>query len=149
MRRKSNRALLYWVLLADLLAIAVATSCAMDDDDEPGQPTGTAQIALAAVPADVGCLRVAAIGASTVERTFDVTAGQTTRIQLDHLPTGNVAFAAAAFSARCAAVSRGTDAGWISDPVWILVTANSATNIALTMRRSGQAGVNVSFARND
>jgi len=146
MRRKPIRARFYWVLLADLAAIAVAANCAMDDDDELAQPTGTAQIALAAVPADVGCLRVAASGTRMVERSFDVTPGQETRLPLDHLPTGNVAFAAAAFSGPCAIVPPGTDAGWISDPVWMLVVPNTATNIALTMRRRDHAGVNISFA---
>jgi len=145
-RRKRNRALLFWVLLADLGAIAVAANCAMDDDDELAQPTGTAQIALAAVPSDVGCLRVQATGARTVERGFNVTPGHEARLQLDHLPTGNVAFSAAAFSGPCATVPPGTDAGWISDPVWMLVMPSTATNVALTMRRGGHAGVNITFA---
>jgi hypothetical protein len=146
MRRKPNRALFYWVLLADLAAIAVAANCAMDDDDDLAPPTGTAQIALATVPADVGCLRVQATGTRTVERGFDVTAGQEMRLQFDHLPTGNVAFSAAAFAGRCAIVPAGADAAWISDPVWMLVMPNTATNIALTMRRSGHAGVDIRFA---
>ncbi len=117
--------------------------------DESARDANTSQvvIALSAVPDDVQCLRVTAVGTGrTVVREFEVAAAQAFSEALTGVPLGTVSFTGEAFGARCASVSRTTHPGWVSDDVAASVVLGRQSTVALSMHRNGRVKVGVDFA---
>lgn len=109
--------------------------------------TGVAQIAISQVPLDgsVGCIAVTATGNHTVSRSFNVSPGQNTVLDMNGLPVGTVSFAGNAYQGPCHAVATTTSPTWLSDPVLASVSNSQPVMVHLTMRRNGKAGVDVDF----
>lgn len=104
-------------------------------------------LALAAVPADVGCVRVTAAGSGrTVTRELDVTPGTSLDEPFSGLPLGTVSFSADGFAAGCGAVTKATVPAWVSDTQVASVSLTRIATVELTLHRNGRAKVNVDFA---
>jgi hypothetical protein len=114
----------------------------------PGQEAvGEVAVALAEVPADVGCVRITVAGGGrTLAPAFDVAAGAAFATTLDGIPVGTVTFSADAFSGACADVTAATIPGWVSDDVMAAVVLGKQSTVALTLHRNGRAKVTVDFA---
>jgi hypothetical protein len=130
-------------------ALVSVIGCSMNgggetDDDED---TGMAQIAISQVPSDgsVGCISVTAEGSFTVTESVDVTPGQSTVIDMKHLPVGTVSFTGDAYQGPCAAVTAATEPTWISDPVLASVSHVQPVTVHLVMKKNGKADVDVDF----
>jgi len=106
---------------------------------------GSATIALTQVPPDVTCIRITVAGSRTVQKSFNVIAGQSSVLALTGLPTGDDTFTGEAFSVACAAVGPATVPAWIGDPVIVTVGAATPVPVNLVLRRNGQATVSVDF----
>jgi endonuclease G len=135
------------LVVAAIIAV-VATGCAQPPsagDDELGQ----ARVELAAVPADVRCVRVVAEGARVVSRAFDATPGQPAELLLDGLPVGAVRFSGEAFSEACVGVGPGAIPGWLAEPVVASISAQEIAPVALVMRRNGRVRIATSFDPED
>jgi hypothetical protein len=114
---------------------------------EPAAPeeVGTVRVAITAVPADVGCIRLTAVGSRTVTEPFDVTAGASSVLLLGGVPTGGVQFSGDAFAGACASVTAQAVPTWTSDPVTAQVDAGTTASVALVMHQNGNASVSIDF----
>ena len=87
------------VLVAALL---VAAGCSNGDNtDTRAEDTGSVQVALVIVPADVQCVSITATGARVRQQNFNVTPGQTSVLSMAGLPVGQVTFTGEAFPGGC------------------------------------------------
>ena len=120
---------------------AALVGCSADGSDAEGD-VGSAEIAITQVPSDVLCVRIVAEGSRVRQQSFDVMPGQSSVLSLNGLPAGTVTFSGAAFPATCSQMSPPT---YTADPVAALVQPPSIAQVALTMRRNGQASVSVDF----
>lgn len=120
---------------------AALVGCSADGSDAEGD-VGSAEIAITQVPSDVLCVRIVAQGSRVRQQDFDVMPGQSSVLSLSGLPAGAVTFSGAAFPAACSQMSPPT---YTADPVAALVQPPSIAQVALTMRRNGQASVSVDF----
>jgi hypothetical protein len=110
-------------------------------------PLGEVALALADVPADVGCIRIGVSGGGrTLSPAFDVTAGTDFSATLIGIPVGTVTFSAAAFSGGCADAGSTATPGWVSDDVTVAVVLGKQSTVALTLHRNGRAKITVDFA---
>lgn len=105
-----------------------------------------ARLTVAAVPADVACVRITAAGPGrTVEREVGVSPGGMIDESFSGLPLGTVAFKAEAFSGDCQAVTKSTIPGWASEPEMVAIVLGRSTTVSLTLNRNGRAKVDVQF----
>lgn len=105
-----------------------------------------AMLTVAAVPADVACVRITAAGPGrTVERELGVSPGGAINEAFSGLPLGTVEFKAEAFSADCEAVTKSTIPGWASEPETVAIVLGRQSTVALTLNRNGRAKVDVQF----
>jgi hypothetical protein len=129
-------------ILSALLLIAGCMNA--PDVRDRGQGRAVAQIAI--VPAQVACVRVTVFGqTATAQRPFSVTPGQSSILSMAALPTGQVNFLGEAFNIACGSVNTSSVASWTSDLTPAVLVPGSTTNIGLTLRRSGNANVDVEF----
>jgi hypothetical protein len=125
-------------------AFLVAPGCA-----GPPPPAEDVQVmlSLAAVPADVACVRLTAAGPGrTVVREIPVSAGAMINEAFSGLPLGTVVFRGEAFGVDCEAVTKTTIPGWASDPETVAIILGRLTTVSLTLNRNGRAKVNVEFS---
>jgi hypothetical protein len=109
--------------------------------------TGQALLSLAAIPADVSCVRVTAAGEFRSSVTdFDVVPGETLSQPLTGLPVGPVAFSASAYSGACTTVSKSTIPSWLSDEKTVTIVQGKSSSVTLTLYKNGRAKVTVEFA---
>jgi len=106
---------------------------------------GVATIALTQVPTDVTCIRGTVAGSRTVQRTFNVSPGQSSVLTLTGLPTGDDTFSGEAFNVACAGIGPTTAPTWIGDPVSATVGAGTPVAVNLVLRHNGQATVSIDF----
>jgi hypothetical protein len=106
---------------------------------------GTATVAITTVPAGVQCVQIVAQGSKTVERLYTVTANQSSILQMDRLPTGQVQFSGAAYTAACTAALSGQTAAYVADAVSALVQNGQPVQVALKMKTNGRASISVDF----
>lgn len=104
---------------------------------------GEAQARISQVPEQVFCVRLRVEGSRTVEKSFDVTPGQSSLLALNGLPVGLVTFKGSAFSASCAMTP--PIPTWISDPTPAFLTAGTVVDVSLSLKRNGGANVDVDF----
>jgi type VI protein secretion system component Hcp len=130
------------------IALAAATAgCfgAAGSGGDPGEMTGTAEIALAGVPSDGTCIQVVAAGNRTTAQNFNAAAGSTSMVQMKALPLGQVSFTASAFSGTCPPAG-GAVPNWVSDAAFITTIAVSPPAlVTLNLVRNGSAIVSVGF----
>jgi hypothetical protein len=108
-------------------------------------PTGDAVARITNVPPMVGCVSITAAGSRSVTNNFGVTAGQSATLTMKNLPTGNVAFSAAAFSVGCASIA-GAQANWsTTSPFVTSISAGNVTTLMLTLAPTGGAVISVGF----
>jgi hypothetical protein len=104
-------------------------------------------LALAEVPAEIGCLRVTAAGVDrTAARDFAVTPGQPFTTVLTGVPLGTVAFSAGAYPGSCEEVTASTHPAWISEEEIVAVVLGRQASVSLTLHRNGRAKVTIDFA---
>jgi cysteine-rich repeat protein len=135
--------------LLPLFALAGAGGCSVDADEtqvSAGERTGSANLAVTNIPSDVSCLRITAVGGTTVVTLVDVTPGQPADISLSGQPIGTVAFTADAFPSICAVVTGGTTPNWLSDTVVVSLSAGVPVDISLTLHENGITNVGVDFS---
>jgi hypothetical protein len=111
----------------------------------PEDEVGMVSVAITSVPADVGCIRLTAMGTRTATTSFDVTAGSSSVLLLTGVPTGSVQFSGDALPGACASVTAQAVPTWISDPVTAQVSADTTASVALAMHRNGRASVSIDF----
>jgi hypothetical protein len=131
-----------WILLAALLAGScggeVLEGAAEDE-------VGMVALAVTNAPADAGCLRITAVGATTAVRSLGLRAGQNTTLMLGGLPVGRVTLTGEAHNAACGAVKADSVASWVSAAVTVMLAPGRPTMVALALSRPGQATVAVDF----
>jgi hypothetical protein len=111
----------------------------------PEGEVGMVSVAITSVPADVGCIRLTAMGTRTMTTSFDVAAGSSSVLLLTGVPTGAVQFSGDALPGACASVTAQAIPTWISDPVTAQVSADTTASVALVMHRNGRASVSIDF----
>jgi hypothetical protein len=127
-----------------LAAAALGSSCSSAGDAR--EDLGTAAILLSQAPESVRCIRVVIESSSVQERTFDVTPGQATVLDLNRLPFGLVNFAAEAFDAACSAIGDPNEIpSWISDVVPADIRPGRRTQVLLSMHPNGRSTINIDF----
>jgi len=109
--------------------------------------TGEAMLSLAAIPDDISCIQVTAVGEfrSSVSD-FDVTPGESLSQPLTGLPVGAVVFSANAYSGACSTVTKSTIPMWLSDEKTVTVVQGKSSSVTLTLYKNGRAKVTVEFA---
>jgi hypothetical protein len=128
-------------LLVSGVALAACVS-----HTENSELTGRASLAIASVPSNVSCIQVTgATSNRSSTDSFDVTAGQSTVLELNSVPTGTVTFTGAAFATSCAGVTAASTPDWTGAPVTAVITSTSVTPITLVLTPNGQTAVTVDF----
>lgn len=131
-------------------ALSLVGGCSGDPRDTTARDNiGSARLAVTDVPSDVSCIRVDAVGGTTVTTLVDVTPGLPADIELDAQPIGLVAFSAEAYPAICAVVTDSTVPTWLSDTVLVTLSPGIPVNLSLVLHENGVASVGVSFASSD
>jgi hypothetical protein len=132
------------VLVAALL---VAAGCSNGDSaDTRAEDTGSVQVALVIVPADVQCVSITATGTRVRQQNFNVMPGQMSVLSMDGLPVGQVTFTGQAFPGGCGGGgAMGAAPNYVADPVTTQINATGVTSLTLNMRRNGQASIDVDF----
>lgn len=135
------------------LLLPAATLAALSACNHPGDPgdasdTGSVQLALTQIPANLACLRVKAVGNTrTADRDIDVTPGQSSAmLSLSGLPLGRVTVTADAFAMACSAVLPTSVATWVSDPAIVSILSGQVAMVPLKMNRNGRGSVAVDFS---
>jgi hypothetical protein len=132
--------------LVVLGAVSLASGCSSDRGSAAvDDKIGSARLAVTEVPSDVSCIRIDAVGSSTVTTLVDVTPGQSADIELEAQPVGLVAFSAEAFPAICDVVTDSSTPTWLSDLVYATLTPGIPVNISLILHENGVAVVGVGF----
>ena len=131
------------LILSSLFAMLAGCAGAIGSDT-----AGEAQATIKQVPAQVACVQIIVAGSRTVERDFDVVAGQSSGLSLPGLPTGAVVFTGAAFGAACSGIA-GATPSWQSAPVSTVLAAGAVTPVSLLLVKSGAASVGVDFQDDD
>jgi hypothetical protein len=127
-----------------LLALPTVFACEGERMAEP-ELLGVVQIAIAIVPADVSCVRVAVAGTRTVVQRFPVQAAQPAELRLNQLPSGPALVQAAAFAGGCDADAATEDASWVSEATPTVIQPGVLNAITLVMKRNGRAAVTLDF----
>jgi hypothetical protein len=128
-----------------LLISGVALAACVSHTDS-SELTGLASLAIANVPSDVSCIQVSAANSvRSVADSFDVTAGQSTVLELDSLPTGTVTFTGTAYATSCAQVTSASTPDWVGPPVTAAINSTSPTPLTLTLVPNGQSALTVNF----
>ena len=131
------------------LAAALAGSCGGEILDGGGEPpevaVGLVALAVTNAPADAGCLRITAVGATTAVRNFGLKPGQSSILMLGGLPVGAVVLTGQAFNSACGAVKEQSVASWVSPAVSVMLAPGQAARVTLALARPGQATVAVDF----
>jgi hypothetical protein len=130
--------------LGVVLALPAGLACSGDDASD-AMETGTARIALTQAPSGVGCVAITAQGVRTLTRSFDLTTGKSTDVEMAGLPTGVVNFTGNAFDTACNRVPASASATWISDVTTAVIGPGAVADVALLMRRNGRADVGVDW----
>ncbi len=129
-----------------LLATVSSVGCTADlPGDEGGSGRGAIELAVAAPPSGVGCLRVTTAGTRTVVKTLAITAGVPVSSSLTGLPTGMVAVTAEAFAEACAMVTPSSNPSWTGDPINVTLAAGVVTPVQLIMRQNGRLSLSVEW----
>jgi hypothetical protein len=125
--------------------VLLSTAMACDASTGPrGEDQGIIRISLAAVPADVACVRLTVANAArTVVRDLPATPGLPIMESLFGMPTGDVSIGAQAFAAVCPAP--GAPATWVSDPLMVFLVAGVPLPVQLTMRRNGRIELSIDW----
>ncbi|HVU50024.1 MAG TPA: hypothetical protein VHL80_05030 [Polyangia bacterium] len=117
--------------------------------DEGGGEVGAARVALVNVPPDVTCIRVFATGATRFAfADADVTTGQSSTLDMEGIPVGDVVFTGFGLEGVCAATAD-DDPTWVSDRVTATIVGGRFTNVDLPMHPNGRAFVSVDFQSDD
>ena len=138
---------IHWAVGILCSSSAVLSACSGADSDTASDGAlGQARVAVLAAPADVHCVQITAAGSSVTTSAFDVATGEASVFTLSGLPLGAVSFSGEAFPARCADVTDGAPPFWVADAVTATLEPGVVADVALTMRRNGQAAVAVDFS---
>ena len=131
-----------------VLLAALLSSCGGEIGDGGGdqaEAVGLVALAVTNAPADAGCLRITATGATTAVRNFGLKPGQSSTLMLGGLPVGRVVLTGEAFNSSCGAVKEQSVASWVSAAVTVMLAPGQAASVALVLNRPGQATVAVDF----
>src|SRR4051812_17854275 len=93
-------------LAGRLVSLSLVSVAACAGGNGAHEDIGEATAQIAQVPEQVSCVAINIAGARSVERRFDVVAGQSTLLSLAQLPTGNVIFTAFAYPMACPLVTQ-------------------------------------------
>ena len=123
-------------VLALIAVVLAASSFACSEhfaaDDASTDPIGRVEIALSIVPADVGCIRLTATGATRIVEHHVAPAGH---VAAGGLPTGDVIVAAEAHAESCDVFDSNARATWVASPVVTTLTTATPTQIDLLFFR--------------
>jgi hypothetical protein len=143
MSGETRKGLVVWLWV--LVAVPAGLACAGNGESD-ATDTGVARIALTQAPSGVGCLVITAQGTRTLTRSFDLSTGKSTDLEMASLPTGVVSFTGNAFDLGCSRVPSSASPTWISDGATALIAPGAVADVALLMRRNGRADVGVDWA---
>lgn len=138
-----------WLGLTTLCASALALACSdrSSSPDQPDEALGEVQAALTNAPPSVRCIIITAAGSTfTGQQAFSLGGGPSATFRMTGLELGWDQFSAMAFPGNCNSLD-GIAASFVSDPVWVEVSARPNT-VMLNMRPSGSTGdstVSISF----
>jgi hypothetical protein len=135
-----------WIIAVALIA---NVACSEKSEPEAGQ-TGVARVSLTNAPTDARCLQITVVGVRTVQRSVDLSPGDTSVLMLRGLPLGSDTFTGLAYGTVCSSVEATAAATWQSDSVVASISLQSVADVSLIMRRmGGQANVSVDFQDED
>src|ERR1051325_220282 len=134
------------ISLFSMLVAPVALLACGADDNRSEDPTSEAVVAITQVPTGVACISITAAGSRTVQKQFNVMAGQSSAmLSMNGLPTGAVNFSGSAYSTACNGVTASSTPAVVADPPPAQLSVGTVAQVNLQMRRNGQAQVNVDF----
>jgi hypothetical protein len=137
-------------VVSSFLAVGAAALAACGPSSPQQGPESTSDLsAIVAVPATgVQCITLTVTGAThSVERSFDVTPGQSTAVlTLRRVPTGNALLSGDAYDASCRLVAATSDPSWSAEAVAVTIAAGGVPAAAtLTFRPNGKVVVGADF----
>jgi hypothetical protein len=131
------------------VAASTLVACSLTHDGDRPAAVGRVHAAISAVPPFTFCVQVIASAGRSVNKLVDVTPGQTSSVDLDNVPIGNVDFAAFAYGQACATVTDSTQPSYASAPTPALVQPGQVTALELTLLPVGGAHVGINFGDDD
>lgn len=128
--------------LAAVMGSLVACGAPVDGDD-----TGSIEVALTVVPADVSCVRLVVAGTRTVTVLQNVGPGASSAaFALERLPAGIVQVDGQAFRGTCSTVSSSSVPSYVTEaPVSARIAPFELAKILLKLIRNGQLSIGVIF----
>lgn len=134
-----------WLLTA---ALTGAVSCSSPHGN-PGNPSdvGSIELTITNTPAAPACLKVSVAGsARTVNKSFDLSPGQSTVFTVKGLPVGIAQVTAEAFGFACANLPLDASATYVLEaPVSVRIDATDVVKVLLKLVRNGRLLVEVDF----
>lgn len=107
---------------------------------------GVVSLAVAIVPTDIACIRLAvASPVRVITRSLSVAAGGPFSAMVAGLPIGKVTIGADAFNSACTSVNDSATPTWVSQPVETVLSSGVPTPVALSMQRPGRIDVTIDF----
>jgi hypothetical protein len=131
-------------LRAPILASLFLAACSGPGTD-PGEPTGSIQVALTSAPADAACLKLSVTGSRSVNRSVDLTPGASTVLTIDKLPIGVVQMDGSAYTQSCAKVGSNGPTFVSEAPVSVRIDPAAVAKVVLELVRNGKLEVSVDF----
>jgi hypothetical protein len=122
----------------------LAGACSAPGAD-PGEPTGSLQIALTAAPADAACLKLSVTGSRSVSKSIDLTPGASTTFTIDKLPIGIVQVDGSAYTQACNKVGSNGPTFVSEAPVSVRIDPATLAKATLKLVRNGKLEVAVDF----
>jgi hypothetical protein len=132
----------FGVVGGTLLVLALA-ACERTQATE--EPTGRVMLSITSAPADAACLRITVKGATMAVRLVPLMTGMSTVFPLEGLPLGPVDFTGEAFPLGCGMVGANSLPSYVSEAVRVTLMDGETANVAIVLRRPGQAVVSVDF----
>jgi streptogramin lyase len=121
-----------------VLSLLALTTTGLACEPAPaGDATTEVTASILIASPDVRCLRVQAVGSTTVTTQADVQGQTASTLALTGIPVGSVTFTASAFSVRCASAATAT---YVSDPVTMTVVAGTPLALSFKMRPASSTG---------
>jgi hypothetical protein len=129
--------------LSVIVVVSALVGCSSSNEED----IGSASVAIMNVPSDVGCVKLTAVGARTVERAYSVTPGTAATLVMTSLPIGSVTFSGSSYAEACSGAL--TTPTWVAAPVTATITSTGTVPVNLIMRRDGKASVTVDYEPDD
>ncbi len=104
--------------------------------------TGSIEVALSSVPADVACVRISVSGSREASQWVQGAPGKAATFNMGRLPLGLAQVGAQAFSETCSSVASDSVPAWVTQsPVSVRIDAKNVVQVLLKLIRNGRLSV--------